>query len=279
MSLASILNDNDDISFPEAYIGTLTADTITARVINGGSGGGGGGNFSTPSQQPLDMNVNQIENIYWLNITNQDDGGTNLDLRCRFINNKNYFTIQQGNNDIGIIYDTLYNPLPTSGGAIHTKYVNFSQSITGATIYGTHNLTLSKCAKLTFPTPCTLFKMSINILALNANYKTLTVPAGMTQTLAFMLANANGTLDGGQNSWGYTFTPVSNTDAQIYSSSNSTTIDLWYASPAPTASIALCFQSSPSLVMVNASLDSIVLAGLITGYESTTDTAITLTTF
>ena len=41
MSLASILNDNDDINFPEMIVGNLTADTITARVINGGGGGGG----------------------------------------------------------------------------------------------------------------------------------------------------------------------------------------------------------------------------------------------
>ena len=42
MSVASILNKNDDINFSEIIVGSLTADTITARVINGGGGGGGG---------------------------------------------------------------------------------------------------------------------------------------------------------------------------------------------------------------------------------------------
>ena len=39
MSLASFLNSNEDISFPEINCGVLNASTINASVINGGGGG------------------------------------------------------------------------------------------------------------------------------------------------------------------------------------------------------------------------------------------------
>ena len=68
MSLASVLNDNDDISFSELVCGNLTADTITARIINGGSGGGGGGNFSTPASEDLDMNNNAIQDVTYIGL-------------------------------------------------------------------------------------------------------------------------------------------------------------------------------------------------------------------
>ena len=68
MSLASISNDNEDVSFPELFCGNIIADTITARIINGGSGGGGGGNFSTPASEQLDMNNNPITDIKYLGL-------------------------------------------------------------------------------------------------------------------------------------------------------------------------------------------------------------------
>ena len=62
MSLASSLNDNDDINFPEIIAGNITCDTLTARVINGSGGGGGGGGGATLSSYFKQTSYNQVTN-------------------------------------------------------------------------------------------------------------------------------------------------------------------------------------------------------------------------
>ena len=148
MSLASILNDNDDISFPEAYIGTLTADTITARVINGGGGGGGGGgNFSTPSSQQLDMNGNTIKGVNWIELKNQNPLGQDFYLASQFINEKSVLTVSEGANSyVGQIYDSYYNQPPSGGGGwvpTATSDLNMStHSISGVQGITTNSVTV-----------------------------------------------------------------------------------------------------------------------------------------
>ena len=263
MSLASILNDSDDIYFPEVTCGSLTADTITARVINGG-GGGGGGNFSTPSNQPLDMNVNQIENIYWLNVTNQDHGGANLDLRCRFINNKNCFTIQQGSNDIGIIYDTLYNPLPASGGAsaLSTYFVSTQKAPGIDIIDGTSNF--SSVYTYTLPSPCTVVRCSFSVFQVFVAFTaTPAKPVILTFQLGNFIVNTSPpALDRSSNQWACTITTTSTTGAFTLADAN--TIDLWYCSPTPVSSVSLCVQVNSGAGNGSGSITSIQCDGLIT---------------
>jgi len=80
--------------------------------------GGGGGNFLTnPADTTLLMQGEAITGINWLNFTNQQGAsGLNLDLQCRVINNKSMLTIQNGppENGVGMIYDSLFNPPPSS---------------------------------------------------------------------------------------------------------------------------------------------------------------------
>jgi hypothetical protein len=264
MSLASILNDNDDISFPEAYIGTLTADTITARVINGGSGGGGGGNFSTPSQQALDMNVNQIENIYRLNLTNQDNGGTNLDLQARFINGKSVMTIQQGPDDVGIIYDTFYNPLPASGGAsaLSTYFVSTTKAPGIAIVDGTSNF--SSVYTYTLPSPCTVVRCSFSIFQVMVAFTaTPAKPIILTFQLGNFIVNTSPpALDRSSNQWACTITTTSTFGAFTLPDAN--TIDLWYCSPTPVSSVSLCVQVNSGAGNGSGSITSIQCDGLVT---------------
>ena len=369
MSLASILDNNKDINFPELIVGNLQADTITARIINGGGGGGGsipslsevcsasgsdpisvgshtigglleldfsqgtnnvafgmdasgnlrytksgwadaygtlydshynqptgggGGNFSTPSTQLLDMGKNEISNVGSLtinalgNVTTPNieftTSGTNSNITMAYDPTTGFLRYTTGSwvennvNNWGVLYDTNYNrPAGVNGaGAVHSNYLNLQSSITGAVINGaTASQAISQMATVAFPTACTLFKMSINLLSLNANYTGVSVIG--TATIALLLCNANGTIDGGQNTWGYTYTPTSDIDQIVYNSPVNTTIDLWYASPAPTKTICFGFQSKSSVAMSNALMNSIVMTALITGYESTTDTSITMT--
>ena len=88
MSLASILNDNQDIFVSELIVGNIACDTLTARKINGGGGGGGGATFyddrynlppssggggwvGTATSQ-LAMADYPIENAQYLGLQNQD---------------------------------------------------------------------------------------------------------------------------------------------------------------------------------------------------------------
>jgi hypothetical protein len=150
MSLASILNDNDDINFPELICGNLTADIITARVINGG--GGGGGNFSTPATQLLNMSGNIIDEVDYVGFVNQA-GGSNatLSLCNTMVNGKSSITIQEGiygGTPIGVVYDSHYNPPPGittfTGSTVSPTLQKQTISVNaGALVLGRHLLNVT----------------------------------------------------------------------------------------------------------------------------------------
>ena len=254
------------------------------------------GYVTTPATKLLDLGKNEISNVGSLtinalgNVTTPNieftTSGTNSNITMAYDPTTGFLRYTTGRwvennlNNWGVLYDTNYNrPAGVSGaGAVHTNYLLFTSSITGAVINGAHGVTtISQCATIAFPTPCTLFKISITGFYLKADYTGVTVPANATETLTFMLCNANGTIDGGQNSWGLTYTPQSDFEQDIYTAPISTTIDLWYTSVTAVKSICFGFQSEPSLGMLDAKLTLITCHALVTGYESTTDTSITMT--
>ena len=82
----------------------------------------GGGGWPPTVTAPLDMAGQYILQTDYLELQNQDTftngtAGTDLNIQARMINNKPVMTIQKGTTGQGIIYDTLYNPLPAPSGA------------------------------------------------------------------------------------------------------------------------------------------------------------------
>ena len=144
MSLASILNDNDDINFPELICGSLTADTITARIINGGSGGGGGGNFSTPASEDLDMNNHAITDVNSIALLPPPNSSKKI---FTLVNNSSKglgFSLA-GNIAMANIYDNTYNIPPGNGtfsvsGNITSSPLNFTN---GSLVIGRSTVNMS----------------------------------------------------------------------------------------------------------------------------------------
>ena len=116
MSLASILDNNKDINFPELIVGNLQADTITARIINGGGGGGG----SIPSlsevcsasgSDPISVGSHTIGGLLELDFS---QGTNNVAFGIDASGNLRY-TKSGWTDAYGTLYDSHYNQ-PTGGG-------------------------------------------------------------------------------------------------------------------------------------------------------------------
>ncbi|MDR3501957.1 MAG: hypothetical protein P4L79_05180 [Legionella sp.] len=103
MSFASILNRDENIQFGEIDCTVLNAHTVNATVINGG-GGGDSSNWSAyPASQSVDFGGNPIHNasaIGFNNVIGVRNVGSQL-------------TIYDGTST-GVIYDSVFNPLPSS---------------------------------------------------------------------------------------------------------------------------------------------------------------------
>ena len=98
------------------------------------------------------MNNNAIQHVNFIGFQNQDlsvNGSSSLYIAADVVNGKNVMTISEGQGtSVGMIYDTVYNPLPTSGGGggwvgTATSDLNMAtHSITGVQGINTQSITV-----------------------------------------------------------------------------------------------------------------------------------------
>ena len=77
-------------------------------------------NFINSATTTLNMNNNAIQHVNFIGFQNQDlsvNGSSSLYIAADVVNGKSVMTISEGQGtSVGMVYDTVYNPLPTSGG-------------------------------------------------------------------------------------------------------------------------------------------------------------------
>ena len=252
MSVASILNKNDDVTFAEIVAGTITCDTITARVINGG--GGGGGSIPTLSEvcaasgaDPVSAGGHVIGGILELDLTqNSKTCAIGIDPTTGFLR----YTTTGWSNASGILYDTHYNQ-PSggaggAGGALST-YINFSNnSGIGIIVPGTTTGAFVKVLQFNLPSPCTTVRFNVSAFNLYTSYSTTqTNPTTFNFSLG-NLVTGNG-LDGDQNAWSCV-TTIRTGGHMSYPTTLDTTVsfDLWYTRATPFSTVLLCVQTTSS---------------------------------
>ena len=112
MSLASILNQNEDVTFPEINAGVINCDVLNATVINGG--GGGGGVTITSSDKSM-------------NVTNGKGTVDLTDAGCNWSKYQAVAEVNMGNNALQNLSSFQFSPFSTS------KALTMYQGYTNAT--------------------------------------------------------------------------------------------------------------------------------------------------
>jgi hypothetical protein len=268
MSVASILNKNDDINFSEIIVGTLTADTITARVINGG-GGGGGGTIPTLAQV-CEAGVGTYGNVSCGNkiITDimeldfKESTGTKT---CAFSIDPTSGCLrytQASWDEQGLLYDTKYNAPAQSSHLAGTFAPN--SAINSASLTGTYSIPL----KFSFPNPVNRCRFSAGGMKVWTTYTFVgTQPNTITLnwSLGVLQPNTqNQEFYGEANVLQTTFTPVTGAGIVAF---NVNDIELWYIQDAPFTDITLNFLTlnTGSKLCGDGIVHSISIDGLMSG--------------
>ena len=266
MSVASILNKNDDINFSEIIVGSLTADTITARVINGGGGGGGGG---IPTlAQVCTAGANQYGNVSCgfrviSDIVELDFKQSTMTAAVGFDPTSGCLRYTKASwLESGIFYDTKYNT-PTQSSYLNGTFAPNS-AISSASLTGSYSIPIN----FTFPNPVNRVRFSISGMKVWTTYNfTGTQPNTITLnwSIGVLQPNTqNQEFYGDANVLETTFTPATGTGIVAFEVND---IELWYIQDASFTALTLNFLTSNtgSKICGDGIIHSISIGGLMTG--------------